>query len=100
MMLRKIIPTMALGGVICVTLGLSGCFESYPAYGGGYAYPAYSPGYVYQPPVVVGDYDEAHHWHDRDWWVQNRHPWVQQHHPDWLTARQAAHTGYGHNEHD
>jgi len=30
-----------------------------------------------------GDYDDHHAWHDRDWWVRNNHPWVQQHHPEW-----------------
>ncbi len=33
---------------------------------------------------MLGDYDEGHVWHDRYWWVANRHPWVHEHHPEWL----------------
>jgi hypothetical protein len=57
-----------------------------PAYG--YARP---PTYAYAPPASVGDYDEHHQWHDRDWWVQNNHAWVQQHHPDWVASREQGH---------
>lgn len=55
------------------------------AYGPGPAY-AYGapPANVYGRPPVVGDYDEHHTWHERDWWIRNNHPWVQQHHPGWL----------------
>ena len=42
------------------------------------------PAYVYGRPPVVGDYDEHHTWHERDWWIRNNHPWVQQHHPEWM----------------
>jgi hypothetical protein len=67
--------------LICSSLMLSACF-----YGRGpdpgYAYgPRY--GYAAAPPVVAGDYDEHHAWHDRDWWVSNHHDWVVTHHPDW-----------------
>ncbi|HVB80338.1 MAG TPA: hypothetical protein VNE82_10405 [Candidatus Binataceae bacterium] len=60
-----------------------------PAYG--YARP---PAYAYAPRV--GDYDEHHQWHDRNWWVQNNHVWVQHHHPDWIATREH---GHDHDEH-
>jgi hypothetical protein len=54
------------------------------------------PAYKYAPPPQVGDYDEHHQWHDRDWWVRHNRPWVQQHHPAWLASQ-----GHGHdNDHD
>ncbi|MGD0288459.1 MAG: hypothetical protein ABSC63_02225 [Candidatus Binataceae bacterium] len=61
---------------------LQSCFEPNPYYGPNYG-PGYAPGYALPP--VYGDYDENRHWHDRDWWVSNRHDWAQQHHPDWIT---------------
>jgi hypothetical protein len=68
------------------TLTFQACFEeNYPAYGYapeyGYA-PAY--GYAAPPPGVVGDYDDHHVWHDRDWWVHNHRDWVEQHHRGWI----------------
>jgi hypothetical protein len=60
-----------------------------------YAY-APAPAYGYAAPPRVGDYDDHHQWHDRDWWIQNNRPWVQQHHPDWDTARGHEHD----NDHD
>jgi len=51
MRLRKIVASLALGGLICGTLVLAGCFEQVPGpaygsggyYGGPYAYgPAYT----------------------------------------------------------
>jgi len=47
---------------------------------------------------TYGDYDEKHQWHDRDWWLKNRFPWVQQHHPDWVRGAAApppSHPAYG-----
>ena len=49
-----------------------------PAYGAAYGHPPYGQ------PAVVGDYDDKHQWHDRNWWVANKRQWVQQHHPDWV----------------
>jgi hypothetical protein len=40
----------------------------------------YGPG-----PSAQGDYDEGHTWHDRSWWISNRHDWVHQNHPDWVS---------------
>ena len=65
----------------CSIFALSACFygpSPDPSYG-------YSPAYAYSvaPPVAVGDYDEHDAWHDRDWWMTNRHDWVEHHHPDW-----------------
>jgi hypothetical protein len=30
-----------------------------------------------------GDYDNHQQWHDVNWWLQNRHEWVVEHHPEW-----------------
>jgi len=95
MKLRKLISVLALvvflGGS---ALAVQGCFEApAPAYG----YYPYGSAYT-TAPVVYGDWDEHHVWHDRDWWVANRRPWVQQHHREWLTARPAPHELYGHHE--
>jgi hypothetical protein len=108
MKLRKFISVLTLtllvgGGAI----GLQGCFEAGPpAYGYGYGGPAYTgpaysgPAYypahpVYSGPTAVyGDWDERHVWHNSDWWVANRRPWVQQHHSEWL-----AHNTVHHEEH-
>ena len=59
-------------------LALSACWGPGPYYHG--------PEYVGPPAgtVVLGDYDESHVWHDRYWWIANRHPWVHEHHPEWL----------------
>jgi hypothetical protein len=103
---RRIWTYLASGALILTTLALQGCFEApvAPAYGYGYGYnsPAvYPEGPVYgsPPPVVIyGDYDDYHRWHDRDWWVDNQRPWVEQHHREWLTARPAPHQLYGHHE--
>jgi hypothetical protein len=37
--------------------------------------------YAQQGP---GDYDQAHHWHDDNWWYQNHPDWVQAHHHEWF----------------
>jgi hypothetical protein len=67
------------------TAGLQACFyeHSYPPSYGYYGGP---PAYAYaaRPPVVYGDYDDHHEWHDRGWWVHNNHEWVEHHHADWL----------------
>jgi hypothetical protein len=70
---RALMPTMlsAVG-----MLMLSACWGSGPYYGGPVGPP---PG-----TVVYGAYDEGHVWHDRYWWVANRHDWVHQNHPDWI----------------
>jgi hypothetical protein len=120
---RRIWTYLATGGLLLAAVALQGCFETVPAgpaygYGTpayGYGTPAYgygTPDYGYNPPViypgrpvygapvprVYGDYDDAHHWHDRDWWMNNRRPWVEQHHREWLTARPNPHDVYGHHE--
>jgi hypothetical protein len=86
---------LALKAMIFVAgaVTLQACFfGGHPAYGPdpyaygsgpGYAYGG-SPAYVYGRPPVVGDYDDHHAWHERDWWVRNNHPWVRQHHPEWI----------------
>jgi hypothetical protein len=67
--------------LICGSLMFSACFYG-PGRDPGYAYgPRY--GYAAPPPVVVGDYDEHHVWHNRDWWMSNHHDWVMTHHPEW-----------------
>jgi hypothetical protein len=71
----SLLSLMAVGAAACYEAG-----PAYPVYGGGY--PAY--GYRAPAPVVVGDYDEHHAWHDRNWWVANNRGWVQEHHSDWL----------------
>jgi hypothetical protein len=100
---RRIWTYLAGGALILTTLALQGCFESVPATPAyGYSYPEYGynppviyPGRpVYGTPLVYGDYDDHHQWHDRDWWMNNRRPWVEQHHREWLTARPAPHAGY------
>jgi hypothetical protein len=30
-----------------------------------------------------GDYDSHQQWHDANWWMQNRHDWAIEHHPEW-----------------
>jgi hypothetical protein len=84
--------TFALGAV-----ALQGCFYgghpyySQPApYAPAYGY-ARPPAYAYAPPPRVGDYDAHHQWRDRDWWVQNNHAWVQQHHPEWVASQEGHH---------
>ena len=85
---------------------LQACFfggGGHPYYGGGpdpYAYspgpPVYAygpaPAYGYARPPIRGDYDDHHDWHDRNWWMQNNRPWVEQHHPRWI--------GHEHEEHE
>ncbi len=66
------------------TLTFQACFYSGPGYYG----PA--PG-----AVVLGDYDDSHVWHDRYWWVSNRHDRVHEHHPDWVEhERREEHEAY------
>jgi hypothetical protein len=68
------------------TLTFQACFYSRPGY--------YGPP---RGPVVVGDYDEYHVWHDRSWWISNRHEWVHQHHPEWVQHETPAeHRAYEH----
>jgi hypothetical protein len=102
-MRSKIFPALKAMILVVGAVTLQACFyggHPYgPAYGPDpYAYgpgPAYAYGpprsYIYTPPPRVGDYDEHRQWHDRDWWVQNNHPWVQQHHPDWVASRAHGH---------
>jgi hypothetical protein len=83
--------TILLGGS---AMAVEGCFVGgppAPAYG--YA----SPSYVAPGPVAYGDWDEGHVWHNRDWWVANRRPWVQAHHQEWLGGR-LAHEDHAHHE--
>jgi hypothetical protein len=67
-------------------LTFQSCFYSRPAYG--------------PPPetVVLGEYDEGHVWHDRYWWISNRHDWVHEHHPEWIEHETPEeHTAYQHH---
>jgi hypothetical protein len=69
------------------TIAIQGCFDSGPGYGPGYyaSGPAYNAGPAYYAqPAYVGDYDEHRNWHDRNWWVNNRRDWVQDHHKEWI----------------
>lgn len=92
-MRSKLLLTLKSLFVLLGILALQACFEERPyAVQPGYVAPAYGgyvwPGYAYGPPAYTyGDYDEHHHWHDRDWWVDNRRDWVQHHHPDWAASR-------------
>jgi hypothetical protein len=109
-MWSKISPVLKTAIFVAGAVSLQACF-----YGGGGGHPYYAqpapyayapppvaayqyarpPVYAYAPPPVrVGDYDEHHQWHNRAWWVQNNHAWVQQHHPDWVASRE-----YQHNYH-
>jgi hypothetical protein len=105
MKLRKMVSLLALSALIGGSaLAVQGCFEeTVPAYDyGGPSYGYQAPYYPYGPatvgpPVVYGDWDEHRSWHDRDWWVSNRRPWVEEHHHEWL-ARPAQHDLYGHHE--
>lgn len=95
---RKLIGLLALTVLLSgAALTVQGCFEERytPAYGYGSYYP-YGPAYS-SPPVVYGDWDERHVWHDRDWWTTNRRPWVEEHHHEWL-ARPVPHEMYGSHE--
>jgi hypothetical protein len=93
-----LVLTMLLGGS---AIAVEGCFEGPPApaygYGASY-YPYYpTPAYIAPGPVVYGDWDEHHRWHDRDWWMANRRAWVESHHHEWLEGR-LAHEGHEHHE--
>ncbi|HEV3114790.1 MAG TPA: hypothetical protein VGY99_30255 [Candidatus Binataceae bacterium] len=93
MKFRKMVSIFVLSALVGGSaLALEGCIAETPV-PVGYGYSGYSaPYYPYGaatvgPPVVYGDWDERHAWHDRDWWVTTRRPWVEQHHHDWLAAR-------------
>jgi hypothetical protein len=97
MKLRKIIGLLTLTVLIGGSaLAVEGCFEAGPGYGYGDSAPYYP--YYSGAPVGYGDWDEHHTWHDRDWWVGNHRPWVEEHHHEWLTVRPAPHEFYGHHE--
>jgi hypothetical protein len=82
-MKSKIVTAFGATSLVLGMFALQGCFESnYPGYGG-YGY-ASGPTYYEPAPVIVGDYDEHRTWHDRDWWVNNRRDWVNDHHNEWL----------------
>ena len=87
-MKRKFFPILAVLAMLSGAFTLQACFYSGP---GGW----YGPG-----PVAVGDYDEGHVWHDRYWWVSNRHDWVHQNHPDWVAHETPEeHTAFEHATH-
>jgi len=79
-MKSKIIIAIQAGSLALGLFALQGCYG--PSYGGGYGYAG--PEYYGSSTVVVGDYDERHAWHNRDWWVNNRRDWVSTHHKEWL----------------
>lgn len=83
-MWHKILLSVQVGLFVLGALAGQACFEErysqpYPPYGyyGGGA------------PVVGGDYDDHHVYHDRDWWVGHDHDWVSNHHHEWLEHREA-----------
>ena len=86
-MWRKTLLFVQVGLFALGAFAAQACYEenTYPGYGGGY----YS-----SPPVVVGDYDGHHVWHDRDWWVGHDHDWVSNHHHEWLDHHEE------HEQHD
>ena len=100
LMKSKIIIAIQAASLVFGMLALQGCFESnYPAPGYGYAS---APGYYYAPaPVYVGDgdYDEHHAWHDRNWWVNNRRDWVNDHHKEWLAHKDRDDQHHDHDAH-
>jgi hypothetical protein len=80
---------LILGAMLMLfgTLTFQACFYTGPGYYG-------PPG----GPVLVGDYDEFHVWHDRYWWISNHHDWVHQHHPDWVANETPEeHQAYAHH---
>jgi hypothetical protein len=95
-MKRKWILILEAIFLIVGMTGFQACFYSQsPAYGP----PYYEPG---GGTVILGDYDENHVWHDRYWWVSNRHDWVHEHHPDWVEHEtHEEHQAYSHHhDHD
>jgi hypothetical protein len=94
----KIVTAIGATSLFLGVFALQGCYESnYPGYGYGYGYGS-GPAY-YSTPVVVGDYDEHHSWHDRDWWVSNRRDWVGEHHKEWLAHNDRDDRHHDHDEH-
>ncbi len=89
-MKSKIIVAAQAAALGLGIFALQGCYgPSYYGGGGGYGYAGGPGSYAEPAPVVVGDYDEHHAWHNRDWWVSNRRDWVSTHHSEWL-----AHNGH------
>ena len=81
MMWRKTLLFVQLGLFSLAAFAGQACFEEH-------YYPA--PGYYSAgPPVIVGDYDGHHVWHDRDWWVGHDRDWVSSHHHEWLEHHEA-----------
>lgn len=85
---RKMVSTLVLTALVGgAAMAVEGCIAETPVPVGYSApYYPYGPATV-RAPAVYGDWDEHHAWHDRDWWVANRRPWVAEHHREWLTAR-------------
>lgn len=93
MRFKKIISVLVLGTMVGGSaMALEGCIAEtpVPAYGYSTPYYPYGPATV-GPPVVYGDWDEHRAWHDRDWWVENRRPWVETHHHEWLAHNNVHH---------
>ncbi len=78
--------------LLAAMLTFSACFYSRP----------YQPyGYGYTHNYVYGDYDEYNVWHNRDWWVSNRHDWTHEHHPEWVAHEtREEHEKYAHHDRD
>jgi hypothetical protein len=96
-MKTKILMTLATIFLLAGMLPLAACeSDYYGPYGPGYGYGyGYSPTYAY-----LGDYDEHHRWRDRDWWVDNHHSWVHEHHPEWVQReRREEHEEHERHEH-
>ncbi len=90
-MWTRILPILEASLIAGTIFACSACVDYGPGYGHGpgpgYAYaPAPAPVYAegYGRRVIVGDYDDHHVWHDRDWWVGHDRGWVEVHHSEWL----------------
>jgi hypothetical protein len=42
-----------------------------------------------------GDYEDHHHWRDRDWWYKKEAKWVKKHHPHWQPWHGSDDSPYG-----
>ncbi|HKF28547.1 MAG TPA: hypothetical protein VKB29_04935 [Candidatus Binataceae bacterium] len=80
-MWRKTLLIVQLSLFALAAFAGQACFEEH--YSSPYRAPEY---YSAGPPEVVGDYDDHHVWHNREWWVGHDRDWVSSssHHHEWL----------------